>query len=580
MCGQATKDNSRSDPGFCGSTNDGVQQPPKLASPLVILILVIHTGMITWGALRHSPTANEPAYLGSGLSHWTLGRFDLSKISPPLVRLVAALPVLVAQPQYDWGKYHAGPGTRGEALVGYYFLLANGERSFWLMTLGRWACIPFSLLGAWACYRWSMELFGLVPAVAALLLWCFSPNILAHAQLLTPDIGVTAFSLAACYAFWRWSSAPTWKRSIIAGGTLGLAVLAKTNAVALFPALVVGISLHALVATHLRTRRTAAQVFVAFAIALYVLNLGFGFDGSLRRLGDYEFFSSTLGSNDGSNRFRGTILESTPVPLPAPFLEGIDLQRRDFENSGGVWKSYLRGQWYDHGWWWYYFYVIAVKVPIGTWILVLIGGTLILFRNDLPHRIDSICFLVIPGVALFALACSQTGFSHSLRYTLPAFPFAFVVASAAMRDSAKKGRRCISLAALTWMLTSSFFIFPHSLSYFNELAGGPRNGHFHLLDGNVDFGQDVLYARDWIESHPDKRPIYTACWASLPLQEMGITFEAPDLGDASSIPSGYYLISVNHLRGEYRRGLPELAQFLQHEPIELVTYTLRVYHVP
>ncbi|NQT14316.1 MAG: glycosyltransferase family 39 protein [Planctomycetes bacterium] len=430
------------------------------------------------------------------------------------------------------------------------------------------------------CYRWSKELFGYRPALAALLLWCFSPNILAHAQLLTPDVGVTALSLAACYACWRWSSVPTWLQSFIAGGVLGLAVLAKTNAVALYPALVVGISLHAIAAKRLRTRKTVAQVIVAFAISLYVINLGYGFEGSLRPLGDYEFFSNTLGSNEGSNRFRSTILENAPVPLPAPFLEGMDLQRRDLENSDGIRKTYLRGQWYDHGWWWYYFYVIAVKVPVGTWVLVLIGGAVVFFRNNLPHRADSICYLMIPGVALFALACSQTGFGHSLRYVLPAFPFAFVIAGAAMGDFNEKRWRYLSLAALTWMLVSRVFVFPHSLSYFNELAGGPRNGHFHLLDGNVDWGQDVLYARNWIESHPHNRPVYTACWSFLPLKKMGGTFEEPDLRDESPIPPGWYVISVNHLRKEYRRGRPELARFLQYEPTELVTYTLYVYRIP
>lgn len=580
MCGQTAKNDSPRDLGACNSTKSRVQHTPGRISRLVVPILVLHTGMLAWGAFRHSPTVDEPAYLASGISHWEFYRFDLYRVSPPLVRLVAALPVRMANPEYDWSRFQGSPGLRTEHGVGSSFLLANGKRSFWLITLGRWACIPFSLLGAYACYRWSMELFGQSSAVTALLIWCFSPNILAHGQLLTPDIGVTALSLATCYAFWRWSQNPTWLRSFVSGGTLGLAVLAKTNAVALFPALVVGISLHAISAKQLRNGRTVARAFVAFVVSLYVINLGYGFAGSCRQLGDYEFFSETLGADDKSNRFQGTILESAPVPLPTPFLEGIDLQRRDFENSNGAMKTYLRGQWYDHSWWWYYFYVIGVKVPIGTWGLVLIGGTRALLLNSQQRRADCLCYLMIPGAALFALACSQTGFGHSLRYVLPAFPFAFVLASAAMCRTIDKWQRYLSEASLTWMLASSFFVFPHSLSYFNELAGGPRNGHFHLLDGNFEWGQDVLYAREWIESHPEKWPVYTACWGHLPLKDMGLTLEEPDLGSEPSIPPGWYLISVNYLRGEYRLRRPELARFRLHKETDRVTYTLYVYRIP
>jgi hypothetical protein len=35
-------------------------------------------------------------------------------------------------------------------------------------------------------------------------------------------------------------------------------------------------------------------------------------------------------------------------------------------------------------------------------------------------------------------------------------------------------------------------IYPHQLAYFNELAGGPRNGHKYLLGSSLDWGQDLL----------------------------------------------------------------------------------------
>lgn len=546
---------------------------------LVSLIVLVHIALCGWGAWRHSPTMDEPAYLASGISHWQFGRFDLCQVSPPLVRLIAAIPVQLANPKLNWTNFRTATGGRYEHAVGRDFLIENGERSFWLFTLGRWACIPFSLIGACVSYIWAKQLFGIPSAFAALLLWCFSPNILAHAQQLTPDIGVTALSLAACYAFWLWSQSPTKLRVSIAGGILGLAVLAKTNAVALYPALTLGIFFHHFVTKQPKAWQSVRHVLIAFAISIYVINLGYGFEGSFKLLGKYEFFSSTFGSTEGHNRFNNTVLGSIPVPLPSAFIEGIDLQRRDFENKGASRSTYFRGEWYEQGWWWYYFYVVAVKVPIGIWILVLIGSSTLIFRK-IPHRTDSLCYLVIPGAALFALACSQTGFGHSLRYVLPAFPFAFVIASAAMYHTASRSLYFISRFAMTWFIISSIYVFPHSLSYFNELAGGPSNGHFHLLDGNVDWGQDYLYIRDWIENNPQATPLHVAYWGCLPLNNMGINFEMPTFKAGDPIPSGWYLISVNHLRQEYRFRHPELAQFLEYTPVERLTYTTYLYHIP
>lgn len=546
---------------------------------LVCLILLVHTLLCSWGAWRHSPTMDEPAYLASGISHWQFGRFDLCRVSPPLVRLVAAIPVQLAKPKLNWNGYSTSPGGRYEHAVGRDFLVANGERSFWLFTLGRWACIPFSLIGAWVSYSWAKQLFGIPSAFAALLLWCFSPNILAHAQQLTPDIGVTALSLATCYAFWQWSQSPTRLRATLAGGVLGLAVLAKTNAVALYPSLTAGIFLYSFTTKQPRTWQSVKHITIAFVISIYVINLGYGFEGAFKPLGEYKFFSNTFGSKEGHNKFENTVLKSIPVPFPSAFIEGIDLQRRDFENSHASRSTYFRGAWYDHGWWWYYFYVIAVKVPVGTWILVITGCSALLFRK-LPYRIDSLCFLAIPGITLFALACSQTGFGHSLRYVLPAFPFAFILASAAMYHTASKSQYFITRIAMTWFLISSMYVFPHSLSYFNELAGGPTNGHFHLLDGNVDWGQDFLYIRDWLEKNPQATPVRIAYWGCLPLKKMGIHLEPPDFEEGAPIPSGWYLISVNHLRQEYRFRRPELAQFLEYTPVERVTYTTYLYHIP
>jgi hypothetical protein len=124
---------------------------------VVRLLLFVYGALLIWAASLHSATLNEPGHLAAGISNWQFGRFDIYTVNPPLVRMTAALPVLAASPQSDWSGFFEGPGARSEFGLGEDFIAANGERSMWLMTLARWACLPFSLLAAWVCWKWAGE---------------------------------------------------------------------------------------------------------------------------------------------------------------------------------------------------------------------------------------------------------------------------------------------------------------------------------------------------------------------------------------------------------------------------------------
>jgi hypothetical protein len=51
----------------------------------------------------------------------------------------------------------------------------------------------------------------------------------------------------------------------------------------------------------------------------------------------------------------------------------------------------------------------------------------------------------------------------------------------------------LAAISLCWLAASSLWVYPHSLSYFNEAAGGPLRGAEHLLGSNSDWGQDEFY---------------------------------------------------------------------------------------
>ena len=374
---------------------------------LVAGVIVVHVALLAWGAADHSPSVDEVGHMAAGVSHWQFGRFDLYRVNPPLVRLVAAIPVVLSQPETDWSGYSDFPSARPEFSCGRTFIKRNGARSLWLFTIARWMCIPFSLLGAGMCYLWARNLYGAAAGRLACLLWCFSPTILGHAQMMTPDTGATALGLAVAYVFWQWLRRPDFVSAGLAGIVLGLALLTKGTWIILFglwPALwllwrlwpernrvpcdesreqetVRGRAVFSLTWSEGRASprstwlRELLQGVGMIVLALYVLNLGYGFERSFERLGRLKFISRSLGGEaqtpaSGANRFANTWLGPLPLPVPANYVLGIDVQKRDFENG---YRSYLRGEWKHGGWWYYYVYAWLIKEPLATWCLVLLA---------------------------------------------------------------------------------------------------------------------------------------------------------------------------------------------------------------
>jgi len=552
---------------------------------LVVLgVLVFHSALLAWGAFSHSPTWDEVAHLPAGVSHWQSRQFDLYRVNPPLVRMVAALPVVIAGSRCPWRAVSGAPGARPEFWISVPFIQAHGGEVFRLVTLARWACLPFSLVGALICLQWARRLYGRTAGLLAIVLWCFAPSILANAQLITPDVGAAALGVAAGYVFWRWLEQPRWTRAFGAGVVLGLAELTKATWIVLFGLWPLLWLLWRCPEGRALSRpewlREGSQLGLVLVLALYVVNLGYGFEGSFQRLENYTFVSEALGgapsegqsANAARNRFGGTWLGALPVPIPKNYLLGIDQQKWEFERR--MW-SYFRGKWQLGGWWYYYLYALGIKVPLGMWVLVLSAALLgALHRGYVATRRDELVLLA-PIAVVLTLVSSQTGLNHHMRYVLPIFPFAFVWASKVARAVDLKNWTLASVlaAALSWSVASSLWCYPHSLSYFNELVGGPRHGHEHLLDSNIDWGQDLLYLRRWFDQHPDARPLGVAY--GLPYVDPRIAGIEYTLPPRHAPAPGWYALSVRTIRGPSR----EYDYFLHSEPVATAGYSIYIYHI-
>jgi 4-amino-4-deoxy-L-arabinose transferase-like glycosyltransferase len=515
--------------------------------------------------------------------------------------MVAALTMWVTNPRVDLRRFDDHPGARTEFALGHDFMAANGIRGCWDVTVARWACIPFTLVGALVCWRWASELHGANAGVLASALWCFCPNILAHAELITPDLGVTALMVAASYLAWHWLRDGAWHQAILCGIVLGLAALAKATALLLFMLLPVAwiAKLLCFPERGLAKARAATpgQLVAILTLALGIINAGYGFQSSLVPLGRYAFISRILGGvNNGrisasdslvGNRFTSSWFAAIPVPLPSDYVRGIDIQEREFQSGYGI--SYLCGTFRSPGWWYFYLYALIIKVPLGTWCMGVFAIALTwMRRGKILAGFDD--FLVIGiAVTILTAASIHTGLTMHLRYVLPCFPFAFVYISR-IAESRARSTRCIVLPCLCWSVFSSLVIYPNSLSYFNELVGGPAGGPRHLLDSNIDWGQDLLNLMRWRDRHPEARSLTLAYFGGFDPCSIAGTIGRPPLGPAAADPErsgpkpGWYAVSVNELYGyslrPYRDPPDAFFGYFRHfKPIAKAGYSIYIYHI-
>lgn len=535
------------------TTSDAkLYRPPVQSRWIVGCILAIHSAMLGFSAFVHSPMTDEIAHFAAGLGHWRYGDFELYNVNPPLPRLVGTLPVYLTLPWNDQldkayavvGSSHDENGLlvsqRKEFLVGRQIFKDMGAPYFSWLTLARCACIPFSCLGAWVCYAWASDLYGKSSGYAALILWCTSPFVLAFGGALIPDVPSGACGALALYRFWKWTREPSWHEAYFAGLAIGIAELTKSTWLLLHPMLIVIGLLFCMRRSHRLS--LLLQGILQLSLALIVLMAGYGFTGQFRLLGEFEFSSPSLQirelSESGdlqkliSNRFRGTWMASIPVPLPTELVRGLDTQESAMASHSIV--GFLFGEIKMGGWWYYYLVVLAIKCTIGElWLFALASiGRLwnrAMFANESSDRMDW-PLLLIPTMIFLGLLSYHTGLNRHSRYMFQFLPLCMIWASQAITFfPSKPTLRIATLGLLGWGALSSLSCFPHSLAYFNELIGGPSQGHKYLSGTNIDWGHNVFYLRDEIKRR-NWTSVGVSLWVAYDLKLAG--FE----GEVTKIP--------------------------------------------
>ena len=453
----------------------------------VILLLLVLEGQLLYSVRRESLTWDEGDHIFAGYMSLKHKDFGLNPEHPPLVKLVAALPLqnmtLREPPQQN--RYFKTEAYLG----GSDFIFQNDFET--IIFRARMAASIFALMVALLAFLSAREMFGTGAGFITLLLIVFEPNFLAHGALVTTDTGAACCLLASIYAFYRYVKSPSWGRVAVLGLAAGIFFITKHSAV-LLPAMLILLAITELIRrrqvgdeSRLRQAlRLASVLVIAGIIAVGVMWTGYGFRYSARPAGQQinPPLESTLGNLSPVEGKVVTVVARWKL-LPESWLYGL----ADVRSVANSWPSYIFGKIYAHGVWFYFPVAFVIKATLTT--LIFLPLIVYAIATGKLRKWREILFLSLPPLLYFCISMTSK-LNIGVRHILLDFIFLLVLAGGAGWSLIRKDWRwALPIGALIlFHVISSLRAFPTSyISYANEVWGGPANIHKYLTDSTTDW---------------------------------------------------------------------------------------------
>ncbi|HEX9919467.1 MAG TPA: glycosyltransferase family 39 protein, partial [Pyrinomonadaceae bacterium] len=304
--------------------------PDRLAGrvneTLCALLLVVMGVNLVTVISRKSITTDEIVLIPAAYAYLTGGDTQLVHEHPPLVKLLAGLPLLFGPPlKMLPAEGGAPPRTVAQMATRVGRLWEDNHDAVERVSFrARLPMIGFTLALGVLIFVFARDLFGARTALLAVALFSVEPTVLAHGRVVQTDIAAAFGYLLLCYAIYRYALvAPTWRRALWIGGAAALAILAK------FSMLVVGPILAAVFAVLLwraraqargRVLTIAAHAGLVALTILFLIHAAYLFHHGPLIETDAQWFASAFPTNFGSMSNAARVLSRV---LPVDFVLGI-----------------------------------------------------------------------------------------------------------------------------------------------------------------------------------------------------------------------------------------------------------------
>jgi len=445
--------------------NETVKRWIKSPSSIAIVACILFLGVGFTARNQWACTFDEGFHITRGLARLKTGDSRLSYYHPPLQNVACAYFASLACGEYI--RMPNTPGWQTANIFRYSTELAIANRDIFpkMIRASRWGTSLFGLLLCSIGTIWAFRAAGPVAAWLAALGLSLNPTVLAHGNLTTSDMSVTALIAAGSFGLWFFGKASRQRTLLWTSICFALAAVAKYTGLIWF-------GIYALVCIPIlavNRRNPKLLWFVPISVVCIFL-----------------FLLVLYGPTPQIIRVEhGSWWHDKPALIAGRYIEGIIVQSKHAIEGH---RSFFAGQQFTKGSWWHFLATIALKTPL-PWFFAMAGAVCYysLKRRSYPEWIPW-----LPAISFFILLCTSNRILTGVRHMLPIIVLAIIgTAIWVAQLSLRKLRIGIMAILLSSSVLTAALTFPHFISYFPRPFGGISAGYRWLVDSNYDWGQDI-----------------------------------------------------------------------------------------
>jgi len=563
-------------------------------------------------SLQEAGTQDELAHIPAGYAYVSEFDYRLNPEHPPLVKMLAGLPLLFINVNFPTDSSAWTTVVNGQWDMGAQFLYESGNNADQIIQLSRIGPMLLTLILIAFVYIWSKEIMGAKWALLPTVITALSPIFLAHGHFVTTDIGATLGIFVSAYYFVKFLGSQSRKNLIWAGVAFGFAMLMKFSTVLLVPLFLLVIFIYWLVDIYKKRGEVKEKaikhsfisgvkylrgVIIIFFIGFLVLYPFYAVTTinypPERQLSDTEFILNSFSGGPpaegescaGARCLAELNIWAADKPIIRPYAHYMLGILMVLQRSAGGNTAFFLGEVSNQGNRSYFPTVYGLKEPLPVLTLIAIGllfaGYQILralakkksnFTGYFStHHAE---FTMLLFIAIYSAWSINSPLNIGVRHLMPIMPFIYILTATAIKkwvqgDSFKKltspeiGRKIklgIVYALTVWFLVDIAIAYPFYLSYYNEFVG-TKNGWQYVTDSNYDWGQDLKRLATFTQENNIEKIAVDYFGAGSPTYYLGDdTAERWYSAKGNPLESdiGWIAISVNTVMGATAPAIPSL----------------------
>lgn len=444
---------------------------------ILVIILVTSFGLMYSASQQESAVMDELAHIPAGYGYVAKLDGRLNPEHPPLVKIIAALPLVFQNLTFPTNSTDWKDAVNGQWGVGEKFFYESGNNADNLIHLARIGPMLLTILLSILVFMWSKTLMGSWWALVPTALTAFSPTVLAQGHYVTTDIGASLGFLLAIFFFGKCILRPTKKTILYAGIAYGIAQLLKFSTILLIPLFLFLIAVFVFVKafnhrvsllaklTHfvkygLQYLTYLAGIFAIGYTLVYLVYVPITINYPMaKQTSDTTTILANFGGENNTippctithpkmRCLADLDIAMTKHSITRPFAQYVLGVSMVIQRASGGATGYFLGEVSNEGWWYYFPVIFIYKEPLPS--LLLIGFAFVLglwtfiknFRNPSTFKdrfftyvnLNFAEFSMLSFIVLYWAYSMKSPLNIGIRHVLPTIPLMYILATGRIKQ--------------------------------------------------------------------------------------------------------------------------------------------------